>query len=117
MIETIAKLHIKALPHTFSSRRGVKFLTWLYKIVSIIGYVKTAKREGKVVGAISGIGSLVLTLIVDPTWQRKGIGRELLAGLKGRRFVYTEECTATFYEKVRFAKLIQVGKVVVLWRK
>lgn len=117
MMKEIAKMHMRALPHTGSSKRGVEYLTTLYKLVEMLGFVKVVKRNGKVVGAISGIGRLILTLVVDPEWQRKGIGRELLEGLSGRRYVYTEECTRVFYEKLWFRQILKIGKTVFLWRR
>jgi GNAT superfamily N-acetyltransferase len=113
----IAKLHIAALPHTSSSRRGVEFVAKLYHIVRRIGYVKTVKREGEMVGVVSGISRWILTLAVDPARQRRGIGKELLAMIPGRRYVYTEECTVGFYEKQGFAQIIRWGKVTFLCRK
>jgi len=116
-MERIARLHIRALPHTASSRRGVKYVARLYRVVNKLGFVKTVQRDGKIVGVVSGMGKLILTLVVDPNWQRKGIGRELLSGLGGRRYVYTEVCTVPFYTKVGFAKIIKLGGIVFLWRK
>lgn len=91
-------------------------VAWLYEMVGRVGYVKTAKREGKVVGAISGVGPLILTLVVAPEWQKRGVGRELLNGMSGRRVVYTEECTVGFYEKMGFRRLGGLGGIIVLWR-
>jgi GNAT superfamily N-acetyltransferase len=95
---------------------GVKFVASLYLAVDKLGYVKTVRREGRVVGAISGIGRLILTLVVDPSWQRKGIGRELVGGLVGKRYVYTEEGARLFYEKLGFRKILQLGKIIFLCR-
>lgn len=117
MMREVAKLHIRALPHTWSSRRGVWFVASLYKIVERLGFVKKVEREGKMVGVVSGIGEWILTLVVDPEWQRRGIGRELIAQLSGRRYVYTDECSVKFYEKMGFEQIIRVGKVIFLWRK
>ncbi len=117
MTREIAKLHIRALPHTASSRRGVEHVEWLYSVVAKLGYVKSIRREGKIVGVVSGIGRWILTLVVDPNWQRKGIGTELLSGLGGRRYVYTEVCTVPFYTKVGFIKIVKLGGIVFLWRK
>lgn len=113
----VAELHARALPHTNSSKKGVQYLEWLYSVVAKIGYVKTVKRDKKIVGAISGIGPLILTLVVDPGWQRKGIGRQLLNELTGMRVVYTEICTVKFYEKMGFRQIFSLGKVIFLWRK
>jgi len=117
MMKDIAKVHIAALPHTLSSRIGEGFVASLYRVVSRIGYVKYVKREGKIVGVASGIGWLILTLVVDLAWQRKGIGRELIDQLSGRRYVYTDECSVKFYEKMRFVQIIRVGKVIFFWRR
>jgi GNAT superfamily N-acetyltransferase len=117
MMREIAKLHVLALPHTLSSKRGEKFVEYLYKIVSWLGYVKYVKREGRLVGVISGIGRVILTLVVDPEWQRQGIGRELVGQLTGRRYVYTEECSYGFYEKNGFVQIIKLGKIIFLWKK
>lgn len=117
MMLEIAKLHARALPHTSSSRRGVRYVAKLYQLVARIGYVKTITRAGEIVGAISGIGPLILTLVVDPEWQRKGIGRELIKTRRGRQYVYTEEGSRGFYEKVGFSQVIRLGKVIFLWRK
>ena len=117
MMREIAELHARALPHTASSKRGVGYLEKLYFIVAKMGYVKITMRDKKIVGVVSGIGPLILTLVVDPEWQRRGIGRELLGELEGQRVVYTEECTTGFYEKIGFRKIIRLGKVIFLWRK
>lgn len=117
MMKNIAKVHISALPHTLSSRMGEGFVASLYRVVSRIGYVKYAKRGEKLVGVASGIGEWILTLVVEPEWQRRGIGRELLVQLSGRRYVYTDECSVKFYEKMGFEQIIRVGKVIFLWRK
>lgn len=117
MMREIAQLHLLALPHTSSSKRGVEFVMMLYNLVGKLGYVKSVKRGDKIVGAISGIGKLILTLVVDPNWQRKGIGRELIAMQRGRQYVYTEECSRGFYEKVGFKIILRLGKIIFLWRK
>ena len=117
MMQAIAKLHMRALPHTNSSRRGIRWVTWLYKVVEKVGYVKTIKREGKIVGAMAGVGRLILTLVVDPEWQRKGVGRELLTQLPGKQWVYTEECSVGFYEKVGFRRVVTLGGLTWLSRK
>lgn len=117
MIEEIAKLHLAALPHTSSSKRGLKYLEFLYKIVDIVGYIKIIKREDEIVGVVAGVGEFILTLAVHPEWQRKGIGKELIALLKGRLWVYTERCSVGFYEKMGFVKIFEIGKTIFLWRK
>ncbi len=117
MIQQIAKLHIRALPHTSSSKRGEQYVENLYKLVLKLGYIKHIDRQGEIVGVISGIGILILTLVVDPQWQRKGIGRELMALVPGKRLVYTEECTKVFYEKMGFVQIVRLGKTILLWRK
>lgn len=117
MISEVARLHLRALPHTISSQRGLKYLEFLYTVVAKIGYVKTIVRSGQMVAAISGIGPVILTLVVDPKWQRKGLGSELIAGLKGTRVVYTETETTNFYEKLGFEQILRVGRLVLLWRK
>lgn len=117
MIEEIAKLHILALPQTTNSQRGVRFVKILYTIISKIGYIKIEKMNEKVVGAISGIGGLILTLVVDPKQQRKGIGRKLIAKVPRKAFVYTQKSSVDFYLKVGFKKLITIGDTIYLWRK
>ena len=117
MIEKIARLHIAALPHTSSSRRGVKHVAILYKIVSKIGSIKVIKREGKIVGAMSYVGRLILTLVVHPDWQRQGIGKELINQLHGICWVYTEDCSVGFYEKMGFVNMFEIGKTIFLCRK
>ena len=117
MITKIAKLHIAALPHTSSSRRGVKYVVILYNIVSTRGNIKVVRREGKIVGARSCVGRLILTLVVHPDWQRKGIGKELINQLSGTQWVYTEECSVGFYEKMGFVKKFEIGKTIFLCRK
>jgi GNAT superfamily N-acetyltransferase len=117
MIEKIAKLHIAALPHTGSSKKGVKYLAKLYKIVDKIGYIKIVKRNNNIVGVMTGVGPIILTLVVHPEWQRKGIGKELMRQLKGRQWVYTEQCSVGFYEKMEFVKIFQIGKMIFLCRK
>lgn len=117
MIAEIAKLHIRALPHTWNSRRGERWVGWLYRIVQRLGYVKTVSRQGLVVGVIAGVGQLILTLVVAPEWQRKGVGSELLAGMEGKRLVYTEDRSVGFYEKAGFKRMWQWGNIIFLWRK
>lgn len=117
MMRDVAKLHISALPHTWSSRHGLQFVMFLYMIVGKIGFVKLAHRKGELVGAISGIGKLILTLVVSPKWQRGGVGRELIEGLSGNLYVYTEDCSVGFYEKMRFVRIGKYGKMIFLCRK
>ncbi len=117
MIKQVAKLHVLALPHTSSSRKGVKYLTALYNIVSKIGQLKIVKREGKIVGAMSIFGNLILTLVVHPDWQMQGIGREMINQLSGTQWVYTEQCSVGFYEKMGFVKKFEIGETIFLCRK
>lgn len=116
-IVAIAKLHARVLPDTWSSKFGSNFLAWLYKVVGIVGYVDCVRREGKIVGVMSGIGKLILTLIVDPKWQRQGIGRGLLTKLDGRQYVYTQASSVEFYEKMGFGRVGQIGSLIFLCRK
>ena len=113
----IAKLHRKALPNTLSSRMGEWFVAGLYGMVQIFGYVKTVKRDGKTVGVLSGIGKWILTLAVEPVWQRKGVGRELFRQLGGKRYVYTEERAEGFYQKMGFVQMFKIGRTIVLCKK
>jgi GNAT superfamily N-acetyltransferase len=117
MIYQIAKLHIKALPDTFSSRRGVLFVASLYRVVEIFGSVRVIRRKGEIVGAISLMGKWILTLVVDPLWQHKGIGSKLVSDLHGRRYVYTQKQSVGFYEKMGFVRIAILGKTIFLWRK
>lgn len=117
MRKDFAKLHIRALPYTASSRRGERFVSFLYKIVETVGFINYVKREDRVVGIVSGIGKLILTLAVDPEWQRQGIGKELVGSLDGTLFVYTNAEGLGFYKKMNFRELVQFGKVIFLWRK
>lgn len=117
MIAQIAKLHVEALPHTSSSKRGVRHVSVLYNIVSKIGHIKVVKREGKIVGALSSLGRFILTLVIHPTWQRQGIGKELINQLSGTYWVYTEQCSVGFYEKMGFVKKFEIGKIIFLCRK
>ncbi len=116
MMREIAQLHIGALPHTWSSRRGVDFVANLYRIVGKIGYIKMINRDGRALGVVSGIGPLILTLAVEPAWQRKGVGKTLLSRLPQKLLVYTQEETTPFYEKQGFRRVAHIGKVVFLWR-
>lgn len=117
MMRRIARLHILALPHTLSSRMGEGWVAWLYGVVGRVGYIRTVKREGKIVGVMSGVGRVILTLVVDPAWQRKGIGRELLGKLQGVQYVYTEECSVGFYTKMGFHNVGKLGGTILLCRK
>ncbi|MFZ2200012.1 MAG: GNAT family N-acetyltransferase [Microgenomates group bacterium] len=117
MIAAIAKLHIRALPHTLSSRMGVLFVAALYGVVYIIGQIEVVKKNGEIVGAMARIGRLIVTLVVDPERQRKGIGRELIDRTKGRQYVYTETCTCEFYKKMGFEEMFRLGKIIFLCRK
>ena len=47
----------------------------LYELVEKVGYVQTVEREQKIVGVMSGVGRVIFTLVVDPAWQRRGVGR------------------------------------------
>lgn len=111
----VARLHQSALPHTFNSRLGVKWLTWLYTLVAKVGSVETVVREHKIVGAMGRVGSVVVTLVVHPEWQRRGIGRELLARVEGVSYVYTENCTVGFYEKMGYTQKGKMGEIT--WMK
>lgn len=117
MMRQVAKLHIRALPHTWSSSRGECFVEFLYRVVARLGFVKYAKRKEKTVGVVSGIGKLILTLVVDPDWQRTGVGKELIEQLLGKRYVYTEESSVGFYEKMGFERILRLGRIIFLWRK
>jgi len=117
MINDIAQLHVQALPHTLSSRIGVKFVQFLYQVVSIVGFVEIIKKNGVLVGVISGIGGFVLTVAVEPSWQHKGIGSELIGNRKGKLFVYTEEKSFGFYIKQGFEQIFRLGRTIFLWRK
>lgn len=117
MMREIAELHIRALPHTLSSRIGIRFVNFLYAVVSTIGFVETVKKDGRVVGVVSGIGKLILTLAVDPDSQGQGIGSQLIKSRKGRLWVYTEECSVGFYKKLGFSMITRIGKTILLWRK
>lgn len=113
----IAQLHIMALPHTLSSRLGLVFVDFLYKMVGVVGQTQVVRRDGSIVGAMSYVGQLILTLVVDPEHQRQGIGKELLNRLKGRCYVYTEACTCGFYKKMGFEEMFRLGKIIFLCRK
>lgn len=117
MMRSIAVLHMAALPSTWSSRRGGRFVAFLYQVVACFGFVHSVKRHGRIVGVVSGIGPIILTLVVDPVWQRKGVGSELLAGLTGKRVVYTQEDSVGFYEKKGFVRIFRVGNLIFLCRK
>lgn len=117
MMREIAEIHTKALPHTLSSRIGIRFLSFLYTVVSKAGFVKTITKNGRVIGVISGIGKLILTLAVDPDWQHQGIGSTLVTSRKGRLWVYTEACSMGFYKKIGFSEFLRIGKTIFLWRK
>lgn len=116
-MKEIARLHIRVLPWTFSSKLGEGFVLLLYKIVNKIGVIKTISHYGKVVGAISMFRGVILTLIVDPAWQRRGIGTKLVQENLGTLFVYTEEASLGFYKKLRFKEILKIGKTIFLWRK
>ena len=117
MMREIAKLHIRALPSTISSRIGIGFVNFLYMIVGKIGFVETVKRGDKIVGVISGVSKLILTLAVDPEWQHHGIGSQLIKSRKGRLWVYTQSSSVGFYKKLGFKEIVKIGKTILLWRK
>jgi GNAT superfamily N-acetyltransferase len=75
------------------------------------------KRENKIVGVISEIGKWILTLAVELKWQHQGIGRELVASLPGKRYVYTSGKSVGFYEKIGFRKIFCIGQTIFLCRK
>ena len=116
-IEKVAKVHIAALPDTVSSRLGVEFVSFLYRIVRRVGYVLVVEKGGGVAGVVSGVGRLILTLVVVPKWQRRGVGRELIALLPGRRYVYTRAESVGFYQKMGFGRWFTLGEMIVLCRK
>jgi hypothetical protein len=39
----IARLHIRALPNTWNSRKGPKYMEWLYGVVAKLGYFKIVR--------------------------------------------------------------------------
>ena len=117
MKQTVGELHTLALPHTWSSRRGVAYVAWLYRLVNRFGFVQYATREGEIVGVISGIGRLILTLVVHPKWQGKGIGSLLISKLAGTRYVYTEAQSLGFYRKMGFIIVGKFGTYFILRRQ
>ena len=117
MMREIAEIHIRALPSTISSRIGIGFVSFLYMVVGKIGFVETVKRSSKIVGVISGVGKLILTLAVDPEWQHHGIGSQLIKSRKGRLWVYTQNKSVGFYKKLGFSEITKIQKTILLWRK
>lgn len=117
MIDEIARIHVLALPHTSSSKRGVDYVTKLYNIVNKIGYIEVVERRGKIVGVMSGIWKLILTLAVDPVWQGKGVGRELIGTKSGKLIVYTNAKSVGFYKKMGFVQIMSIGDTIFLCRK
>ena len=115
-MEQVVAIHRKGLPHTLSSRMGKLFLRCLYELVRKVGYVLIEERGGKIVGVTSGVGKLILTLVVDPLFQRQGVGRELINHLPGERWVYTESGSVEFYRKMGFSDKRQMGNISILRR-
>jgi ribosomal protein S18 acetylase RimI-like enzyme len=81
-----------------------------------VGFVYTVKSDKKIIGAISGFGRVILTLVVDPAWQRKGIGTKLMQKVAGNILVYTEACSIGFYQKLGFKRIFTIGRTIFLWR-
>jgi GNAT superfamily N-acetyltransferase len=95
---------------------GEKFVYFLYYVVSGLGHIKTVKRDGKLVGVAAFVGPWILTLVVEPSWQHRGIGREIIGDLKGRRYVYTEKESVGFYTKLGFKIIYRLRGVFFLCR-
>ncbi len=93
-------------------RRPMEDLNLLARMISGSNLLVTARADGQLVGLLRGLSdfcyrSFIADLAVAQTFQRKGIGRQLISiardqAPEARLFLFSAEEAMPFYEKLGF---------------